>query len=326
MNDFYDYPSGRYLKEESEKKAIKYISRVAGLCCVAYVVVQTIMSALLLITPIGKIYDADPTMQSVVNIFSSICCLLIPFALGGILIGRQTGKSVFEFNKPVSTSLMLWAVPFGFFICLVGNQVTSWFVNFMTVIGVNLTAPDFQPPADFAGRILYAVSIAVVPALVEEFAIRGVIMQPLRKYGDKFAIVASAIIFAVLHGNLIQAPFALIAGIGIGYAVCITNSIWTGILIHFVNNLFSVVTEFMVADIQNEAVLNITYNMVMIILCALSVFGSVVFLIKKERRKLVPSFTVLKERKKMTAFIFTLPMLIALFIMYRITSTFVSIG
>ncbi len=326
MNDFYDYPSGRYLKEESEKKDIKYISRIAGLCCVAYVVVQTILSTILLLSPIGEIYDADPTMQSVVNIFSSICCLLIPFALGGILIGRQTGKSVFEFNKPVSTSLMLWAVPFGFFICLVGNQVTSWFVNFMSVIGVNLTAPDFQPPADFAGRILYAVSIAVVPALVEEFAIRGVIMQPLRKYGDKFAIVASAIIFAVLHGNLIQAPFALIAGIGIGYAVCITNSIWTGILIHFVNNLFSVITEFMVADIQNEAVLVVAYNMVTAILCALSVFGSVVFLIKKERRKLVPSFTILKERRKMSAFIFTLPMLVALFIMYRITSTFVSIG
>ena len=86
------------------------------------------------------------------------------------------------------------------------------------------------------GRIIYALSVAVVAPLVEEFAMRGVVMQPLKKYGRWFAIIASSLVFGVLHGNFIQAPFALIAGIGIGYAVCVTDSIWTGVLIHFCNN------------------------------------------------------------------------------------------
>ena len=130
----------------------------------------------------------------------------------------------------------------------------------------------------------------------------------------------------MLHGNLIQAPFALIAGIGIGYAVCITNSVWTGVLIHFCNNLYSVIVEFMVADIENEDILNVVYIVTTVILYALSILGSVIFVYIKNKRKVLPSFTVLTEGRKMKAFIFTIPMIIALLIMLSITKDFVSIG
>ena len=66
-------------------------------------------------------------------------------------------------------------------------------------------------------------------------------MGNLRKYGDKFALLASALVFAVMHGNLVQAPFALIAGFGLGYLSIKTGTIWTGIAIHAANNLISVI-------------------------------------------------------------------------------------
>ncbi len=326
MYDYYDSPSSLYLKEENERKGIKFIGTVAGLCCIAYVLIQNILSILLSLSPLAEVYVTDPTMESVMSIFFSIFGLLLPFAVGGIFIGRKNSKTDFGFCKPVSTPLMLSAVPLGFFICLAGNYVTSIFVNLMGNVGVELSAPEYSVPDGFAGRLVYAVSIAVVPALVEEFAIRGVVMQPLRRYGDKFAILASAIFFAVLHGNLIQAPFALIAGIGIGYAVCITNSVWTGVLIHFCNNLYSVAMEFMIADIQNEEILNVVYMVSTIILYALSILGSVIFLYIKNKRKVLPSFTALSEKRKMRAFIFTIPMIIALLIMLRVTSYYVQLG
>lgn len=326
MYDYYDSPSSLYLKEENERKGIKQISIVAGLCCIAYVVIQNALSIMLYLSPLGEIYDSDPTMQSVVSILFSIFGLLLPFAVGGFLMSRKTGKTDFGFCRPVSNPLMLSAVPLGFFICLAGNYITSIFINMMDSVGVSLSAPDYAVPSDFGGRLIYTVSIAVVPALVEEFAIRGVIMQPLRKYGDKFAILASAIFFAVLHGNLIQAPFALIAGIGIGYAVCITNSVWTGVLIHFCNNLYSVAMEFMVADIQNEDILNVVYIVSTVILYALSILGSVIFIFIKNKRKVLPSFTALKENRKMRAFILTIPMIIALLIMLSITKNYVALS
>ena len=76
---------------------------------------------------------------------------------------------------------------------------------------------------------------------------RGVVMQPLRKYGDWFAILTSAFVFALMHGNLVQAPFAFIAGIGLGYAVIASGSLWTGILVHLLNNSISVIQTIAIA-------------------------------------------------------------------------------
>ena len=67
-------------------------------------------------------------------------------------------------------------------------------------------------------------------------------MQSLRRYGDWFAIIMSSLVFALMHGNMIQIPFAFIAGIGIGYAVIKTGTMWTGIIIHFINNGIAVIS------------------------------------------------------------------------------------
>lgn len=314
------------MQEENERKNIKYISIVAGLCVIGYVLIQNLLSIILMLSPIYELYLKDAAIFSVVSIVFSVCGLLIPFGIGGYFIGKKTKTMPFNFENPVSIPLMLWAVPFGFFVCLAGNYITSIFVNLVGKSGIELSAPEYPVPEDFAGRVVFALAIAVVPALVEEFAIRGAVLQPLRKFGDKFAILASAIIFAVLHGNLIQAPFALIAGIGIGYAVCITNSLWTGVLIHFCNNLYSVITEFMIMDITDENELNRVYSLTMIALYVISILGSVFFIAVKGKRKVLPSFTALSESKKMKAFLLTIPMIIAFLIMISITSEYIKLG
>ena len=46
-----------------------------------------------------------------------------------------------------------------------------------------------------------ALATAVVPLFVEEFLFRGVILSQFRKYGDVFAVIASALLFGLLHRN-----------------------------------------------------------------------------------------------------------------------------
>ncbi len=326
LNEFYQYSSEKYLQEQGEKKEIRFLGRILGLCIIGYVIIQNLFSEFIYSTSLGAVAGSDPTFNCVVTIFLSIIGLMVPFGIGGLIIGRRTKAKIINFEKPVSIPLMLSAVSLGFFVCLAGNYVTSWFVTLMDTSGVQLSAPEFAVPSDFAGRLVYTVMIAVVPALVEEFAIRGVVMQPLRRYGDKFAILASSLFFAILHGNLIQAPFALIAGIAIGYAVCITNSMWTGVLIHFANNFYSAITEFMIEDIENPEVLDSVYLISLVTLCVVSVLGSVIFLLLKNNRKLMPSFTAASSRTKMFAFILNIPMIIAIGIMLAITALFVAIG
>ena len=326
MINLYSYGNGGYdyyVREENEKKNIKLLSKAAGLGVIGYVLVQNIISVLIFLTPLGNLYLTDATVQSVITIFYSVLSLLIPFGIAGFYLEKRTGTDVFKFDKPVSNKLMISATALGFFVCLVANYITSGFVTLADSVGIALSSPEYSVPEDFAGRLVYVISVAVVPALVEEFAIRGAVLQPLRRYGDKFAILASAIVFAVLHGNLIQAPFALIAGIGIGYAVCITNSIWTGILIHFCNNFYAVISEFMIADIADEKTLNIVYYVTMAVLLAVSIAGSVWFVIQRGKRRLVPSFTVLTESKKMKTFVLTVPMIIGFVMMLYFTAQYV---
>lgn len=323
LYSYRDLQSENFFRIQEEKSNIKRIGKASALGVIGYVIIQNLMTVILMLTPLGSLYFQNASVQSVITIFLSVFSMLIPFGICGVYLEKKTKTDVFRFDKPVSIPLMITAALFGLFVCLVGNYATSIFVTFMGDSGVTLTAPELGVPSDFAGRIIYAVSIAFVPALVEEFAIRGAVMQPLRKYGDWFAIIASAIVFAVLHGNLIQAPFALVAGIGIGYAVCVTESLWTGVIIHFFNNSYAVLTEFMIADITDEETLNTVYYALMIALYIISIAGSVAFVILKNKRTVRKPLTALTGKQKMKAFMLSLPMAVALIIMIYVTSQYV---
>jgi len=80
---------------------------------------------------------------------------------------------------------------------------------------------------------LYA---AIVAPIAEELIFRGWIQRSLQPYGRRFSIVCSAFLFAVFHGNLIQAPYAFVMGLVLGY-VTVEYHIGWSIGIHLFNNL-----------------------------------------------------------------------------------------
>lgn len=322
--DFYTYQLQEQRKKE--KSRVRFVGLTAGGCVIAYVVLQNIISLPYMFDPLNSLYNFSSEFMMVSNIIFSILCLWIPFAVSGRIL-RRKGLLAEDYclGKPVGVPLMLTCIPFGFLICLIGNVVTSSFVGMMETAGVELTAPDVSVPEGIIGRLIYVVWVAVVPALIEEFAMRSVVMQPLRRYGDGFAIVATAFVFAVLHGNLVQAPFAFIAGAGIGYAVCITNSVWTGVLIHFCNNFYSVLVDFLLADVTNEETLNLIWNISQIVLYAVCIAGTVLFIIVKGKRKISKSKVSIRTAEKWKAFILNPTMIVAIAIMLYITADYIKL-
>lgn len=53
--------------------------------------------------------------------------------------------------------------------------------------------------------------------------------------------------FGVVHGNWVQAPFAFVTGLALGWMYYRTGSLLPGILMHFVNNSAAVLS-FLLAD------------------------------------------------------------------------------
>lgn len=312
-----------YMREEKEKYDIKYIGKYTGLGIIGYVVIQNLIGSIALFEPLRTLYNEQGPFFYAFVIILSIIGLLVPFYFCGESIKKKTGTEFMLFEKQVSTGFSAYAIGFGFFICLLANYITSWNVTFIETIGYKLTEPEYAAPADFFGRFLYILAIAVVPPLCEEVAVRGVVMQPLREYGDSFAVVTSAFVFAVLHGNLVQAPFAFICGIALGYVACITGSLRCGIIIHFLNNLLSVVIEFIVAGIADTEAVNRIYLILMAVLYIISISLSALFFMKKGGRKLNRVYTVISPGRKFAAFVKNIPMIISLIIMLVLTLQFV---
>lgn len=93
------------------------------------------------------------------------------------------------------------------------------------------------------------IAVVIMAPIVEELLFRGAIEgHLLRKWKHPAgAIVFSSLVFGVVHGNWVQAPFAFVIGLALGWMYYRTGSLLPGILMHFVNNSTAVL-GFLITD------------------------------------------------------------------------------
>lgn len=311
-------------RSAAPKKELRVLSAATGLCIIAFYILQVAVFSVIDVFGLTDEYYDNLLFQNAIGSVISILCLFGPFLVAMILMKKQQRRILDCFGKPFAGSLLWLAVPAGFAICMAGNIATGWFITLVEGAGVTLTAPESAVPGDPAGIAFHIVQIAVVPALIEEFALRGVVMQPLRRYGDTFAVIASSIIFALMHGNLIQAPFALIAGIGLGYFVISTGSIWTGVIIHFLNNLFSVIISLVQSNTEQSV--DFAYTLALSISLVVGLGCVVAYRFAGSRYRFRRTTLPLRAGPKTAAYAFTIPMVIAAGLIAWTTHYYVSFG
>lgn len=71
--------------------------------------------------------------------------------------------------------------------------------------------------------------------IAEELLFRGLILRNLESYGKRFAIFASALLFGMFHGNILQSPFAMLVGLVLAYVTVEYSIVWA-IVLHIFNN------------------------------------------------------------------------------------------
>lgn len=302
-------------RNERDKRQLRQHGNRAGLGILAFNIFSTILSVMLILLGKTDLLENYFILYAV-NGIGSVLGIFLPY-LWICSRSNDRGVSVYRsLGKPYQTGQMLLTLPFGFAICLVANFITGVFVTVVEQFGITLRSPEIGGGAAPLELLIGIITVAVIPALTEEFAMRGAVMQPLRRYGDKFAIVASAILFGVMHGNLVQAPFALIVGLGVGYCTILTGTLWTGVLIHFANNLFSVIAN---AGLEYYGADNPRFLAVLYIFegtaILLGIVCAVLMLIMTQKRKLCPSSVELRTGQKYSAFFLAPCMIIALILL-----------
>ncbi|MFA6403055.1 MAG: type II CAAX endopeptidase family protein [Salinivirgaceae bacterium] len=95
------------------------------------------------------------------------------------------------------------------------------------------------------------LTIGIAAPILEELIFRGIVLKAfLKKYEPAKAILWSALIFGIVHMNPWQFVPAWLIGIFIGWIYWKTQSIWPGIIIHFINNSFSFALGYWARDIN----------------------------------------------------------------------------
>ena len=87
---------------------------------------------------------------------------------------------------------------------------------------------------------LALVSNALLPALLEEMLFRYLPLRMLAPYSKRAAVLLSAFFFALVHASLFYIPYAFAAGVIFMTVDIMAGSVIPSILIHFVNNVASV--------------------------------------------------------------------------------------
>lgn len=86
------------------------------------------------------------------------------------------------------------------------------------------------------------LTVALAPALFEELLFRGYLMrQAERRWGIAAAIIATGVFFGAYHLSLAQLVPLSVLGVYLGFVVWATGSVWTGVLVHLLNNGLAVV-------------------------------------------------------------------------------------
>ena len=127
-----------------------------------------------------------------------------------------------------------------------------------------------------------ALYVTCVGPLAEELFFRGMILPRMTGFGQKMALVFSALLFALYHVNLYQFFYAWGLGLLLGALYLKTGSIRMGYVLHAAINLLGGVLPPLLLSLSLEAVA--VFGLIMLVL---SGFG-VMFLLRFKRETVFP--------------------------------------
>lgn len=221
----------------------------------------------------------DPALFYVVNGIAYVVGLALPVLLYFFIRHIPLSRALpFSKTRPLTVAACVFL---GSAVCLLANIPADIVVNIEKFFGFSGNLPESPLTNDIPVILLYILNVVVIPPIVEEMLFRGMLLQSLRRFGDGFAVVASALLFGMYHGNFAQTVFAIPAGLIMGFVVIRTNSLLPSILIHVMNNGISVALE-LVQRFHGKAAAAQVNSTVTLIVMVLG-FLSVMYLLLREK-------------------------------------------
>ncbi len=170
----------------------------------------------------------------VLDLQVSILCYL-PFIIVPVITVNKRVPGMLRLNPiSVGNALRICAIAF-LTVFAVQNGITLWY-GILQKLGLNPFALSDLLPSNRAELMIELFSVAILAPLSEEILFRGAMLSAWEPRGGKKAVWVTAILFAILHGNLAGFPAHLLAGVLLAQLVLFTDSLYAGLIFHTVYN------------------------------------------------------------------------------------------
>ncbi len=272
-------------RKQQEKRALRGRCISTGLLCLISLFVFTFL-ALILSEIINSVFEGTPMLYSdklslIPDMMLNSLVSLIGFGVVAIIFCKATKTDLSEIlpSEKISFKKLAGVVAIGFVVCISANYIAQLLSIDLSIFGLETMYNDTKTGStSFLEHIVYIVSVSIVPAVTEELVYRGCVMGRLRKFGDGFALVTSALLFGMMHGNLMQAPFAFVVGLAAGWSVIYTNSIFPAMIIHCLNNFMSVIADILYENFEIAGIetfyIDFVYMAIYTAVFALAIFAA----------------------------------------------------
>lgn len=211
-----------------------------------------IITAFVLVRILVQIIDVPLSIEILDIIATSIVQVGILFCFSifmfSFLRKQKIKKTFTEFGF---TKINLFSIIISIFIgilCYFLNiSIASFFGSIIRMCGYE-NAPTLASASSgdysITAFIINVITVAILPAICEETAHRGLLLKGFSTLGIKKAIILSSLLFGLMHLNVNQFFYATVLGFIIALTVIISKNIIPAIIIHFMNNFLSVYFDF----------------------------------------------------------------------------------
>ncbi len=124
------------------------------------------------------------------------------------------------------------------------SGINGYFIDFLSD-NFGYVANDITiPKKSFWGITTAVVFIAILPSVCEELLFRKIILSSMDDSPDWFTVLTVGLLFALFHFNPAQTPYQFIFGCIFVLVVKVTGSVYSTVIMHFINNLSILVIHY----------------------------------------------------------------------------------
>lgn len=212
------------------------------------------------------------------NILLSEAMLIVP-TFFVLLFSKE------KVTKILSVKKMKWSTVFGVVAFTMAASPLITLVNLLSQLIVDNTVASNSTQFLSLHPLLLIFFVGILAPVCEEIVFRGAIFGGYKNEGNVFkAIMASGLLFGLLHMNINQASYALVIGILLGFLVEATGSIFSSILFHVLvnstNAMMMILSDSIVSDeVMENAQQIVTTSTLLNMICVylvLAVIGTTI--------------------------------------------------